>query len=70
MQLKEYLWRKGLTIQQFADLCGYSHTHIERIKLKYSYPSAKLVRIIEKVTDGCVTRYDLLMDNKTRIKKV
>lgn len=70
MELGAYLKQKRMKLQEFADLTGYSLTQIKRVKLGYTYPSIRLVRRIEEITEGRVTRYELLRGYDERIKRV
>lgn len=60
MDLREYLFRKKIGIQQFADELEYSRTHLSLIVHGKSKPSARLAKAIEKATQGEVKASDLL----------
>lgn len=60
MDLKDYLYIKRMTINQFAELIGYSRNHISGIINGRLKPTKKLAQYIEKMTEGEVTVEDLL----------
>jgi hypothetical protein len=62
MNLREYLFIKRMTIQEFSEIVDYSRVHISGIingKLK---PSRKLAKRIEKETNGEVTAKELVQN--------
>lgn len=60
MDLREYLFRKKIGIQQFADELEYSRTHLSLIVHGKSKPSVRLAKAIEKATNGEVKAEELL----------
>jgi plasmid maintenance system antidote protein VapI len=60
MDLKDYLYLKRMTINDFSELIGYSRNHISGIINKRLKPTKKLAQYIEKMTDGEVKAEDLL----------
>lgn len=70
MELRDYLHFKRITLKDFASMCGFSRGHFHRILNAGGRPGPKLVRKIEEVTKGEVTRYDLLKEFKDDIDKV
>lgn len=60
MDLREYLFRKRLTVKQLADKLEYSRTHLSQIVNGHIKPSPRLAKSIEKETDGEVTAEELL----------
>ena len=59
MTLKEYLFHNKMSVKEFADILDYSRTHISAIVNDKSYASPKLIRRIERLTEGKVTKEDL-----------
>jgi transcriptional regulator with XRE-family HTH domain len=59
MTLTQYLWENRLTQQAFADKVGYTRNYISMI-CRGKIPSKRLIRDIEMITDGLVTRRDLV----------
>lgn len=70
MDLREYLFQKKYTIDQFAELIGYQRTSIQCALTGKTKPGRKLVRTIEEKTEGAVTRYDLLKNHPGAIEKI
>lgn len=60
MDLKDYLYLKRITINDFSELIGYSRNHISGIINKRLKPTKKLAKYIEKMTDGEVKAEELL----------
>lgn len=60
MDLKDYLYLKRMTINDFSELIGYSRNHISGIINKRLKPTKKLAQYIEKMTEGEVKSEDLL----------
>lgn len=54
MQLKEYLRLNGLRIKDFAELLGYSRTHMNEVMLGRRKLPKKLSNAIERATNGQV----------------
>jgi plasmid maintenance system antidote protein VapI len=67
MDLKDYLYLKRMTINDFSELIGYSRNHISGIINKRLKPTKKLAQYIEKMTDGEVKAEDLLKGEWTWI---
>ena len=63
MNLREYLFRKEMTIVDFSRLIGRSSGHVRGIIKKRLIPSKTLAQHIERMTDGEVTEEEL-MENK------
>lgn len=70
MKLKPFLKQNRLSVSDFAALCECHRGHIHRILKGTCRPGAALVRKIENVTEGKVTRYDLLENDQEALKKV
>jgi DNA-binding transcriptional regulator YdaS (Cro superfamily) len=62
MDLREYLFRKRMTVTDFSKLIDYSRTHISEIIHGTRRPGKKVARIIEKATNGEVTAEELLKE--------
>ncbi len=60
MDLREYLFKKRISIKDFADTLGYSRTHLSLIVNDRASPSKRLALAIEKITKGEVTANELL----------
>jgi transcriptional regulator with XRE-family HTH domain len=60
MNLREYLFVKRMTIQEFSEIVDYSRVHISGIVNGKLRPSRKLAKRIEKETNGEVTIQELL----------
>lgn len=60
MDLKDYLYLKRMTINDFSELVGYSRNHISGIINKRLKPNKRLAQYIEKMTNGEVKAEDLL----------
>lgn len=60
MDLREYLFRKRITVKDFAEKIDYSRTHMSEIVNMKRKPTKKLARAIEKATNGEVTVEELL----------
>jgi len=52
MDLKEYLYQKRMTITQFGELIDFSRTHLSQVMNGNLKAGRKLVRAIEKATNG------------------
>lgn len=61
MHLKEYLYLQRLTVREFAEILDYSRVHISALANGKSFASPKLVRRIERLTEGKVTKDDIPM---------
>lgn len=59
MQLKEYLFKKEVSISQFADELDYCRAYMSEIVNKRKPVGKKLANLIVKVTNGHVTYDDL-----------
>ena len=60
MDLKDYLYLKRMTINEFSEWIGYSRTHISGIINGRLKPTKKLAQYIEKMTEGEVKAGDLM----------
>lgn len=60
MKLREYLFVKKMTIQEFSENIDYSRVHISGIVNEKLKPSRKLAKRIEKETKGEVKAEELL----------
>jgi len=60
MDLREYLFRKKLTVTDFAKQINYGRTYVNEIVTGNRTPGRKLVEAIEKATNGEVTAKELL----------
>lgn len=60
MELREYLFRKRITITDFSKKIGVSRHYLNRIVNKWRTPSPKLAKKIEEATKGEVTKEELL----------
>jgi transcriptional regulator with XRE-family HTH domain len=54
MNLKEYLFYKGMTVREFCKLAEFSDAFLSSVLSGKKVPSAKTLRIIEKATKGKV----------------
>lgn len=66
MDLREYLFRKRITVTEFSNLIDYSRTHISEIMHGSRKPGKKVIRIIEKATNGEVKAEDLMSEKDKR----
>ena len=69
MDLREYLFRKRLSIKEFGEMVYCSRTYISNIVHKKRTPSIRLAKSIEKVTNGEVTAESLLNMEDTEEKE-
>ena len=69
MDLREYLFKKNMTVTQFARKIDYGRTHINQVVLKRRRVSKKLARLIAKATEGFVQREDLIVPEIPIYKK-
>jgi transcriptional regulator with XRE-family HTH domain len=60
MDLREYLFRKKLTVTEFAKKINYGRTYVNEIITGNRTPGRKLAEAIEKETNGEVTIKDLI----------
>lgn len=60
MDLKDYLYIKRMTINEFSELIGYSRNHISGIINGRLKPTKKLALYIEKMTEGEVKANELM----------
>lgn len=58
MDLREYLFRKNLTVADFAKSIEFAPEYISNIKTGRKKPGVKLRKAILKATDGVIT-FDL-----------
>ncbi len=54
MNLKEYLFYKDLSLTKFAQIADLSPCHLSSVATGYRKATKKLLRTIERVTDGWV----------------
>jgi predicted transcriptional regulator len=52
LNLKTYLIHKGVSLSEFAESVGYSRAHLYGVIVGKNNPGKKLVKLIEKMTDG------------------
>jgi len=64
MDLREFLFKKGITQIEFAKKLGISRGHLNQILHKTKHPSRKLAKEIEEQTEGKVTAIELLFPEK------
>lgn len=64
MDLREYLFRKRITVKEFSETLDYTRTHLSQIINGNRNPSKRLARSIEKATNGEVTAEELLKGKK------
>lgn len=62
MDLKDYLYIKRMTINQFSELIGYSRNHISGIINRRLKPTKKLAQYIEKMTNSEVSVDELMKE--------
>jgi transcriptional regulator with XRE-family HTH domain len=60
MDLRDYLYIKRMTVNDFAELIGYSRNHISGILNGRLKPNKRLAQYIEKMTEGEVKAEELL----------
>jgi transcriptional regulator with XRE-family HTH domain len=60
MDLREYLFRKKLTVTEFAKKINYGRTYVNEIITGNRTPGRKLAEALEKETNGEVTIKDLI----------
>lgn len=60
MKLSDFLDQQHITQKQFAERLGVHQMHVHGICRGKNRPSADLARRIEELTDGHVTRLELL----------
>jgi len=58
MDLKEWLFFERRSITEFAEMIDYSRQHLTGIISGRHSPSRKLIKRIERATNGQVTRED------------
>lgn len=68
MDLREYLFRKRITVKEFSETLDYTRTHLSQIINGNRSPSKRLARSIEKATNGEVTAEELLKGKKENAK--
>lgn len=64
MDLREFLFKKGITQIEFAKKLGISRGHLNQILHKTKHPSRKLAKEIEEQTEGKVAAIELLFPEK------
>lgn len=62
MDLREYLFRKRLSITEFSQMVYVSRNYISLIIHNKATPSIRLAKAIERITDGEVTAESLLKE--------
>jgi len=62
MTLREYLYLRGLTIEEFAEKIKYNKDYLSRVMRGRFIPSARFVFSVEKVTKGKI-KGDQIQDN-------
>lgn len=67
MDLREYLFRKKLSIKEFSELVDCSRTYISSIVHNKTTPSKRLAKSIEQATNGEVSAESLLEEKKENI---
>ena len=60
MDLREYLFRKRISILDFSKIVECSRTHLSEMVHGRRIPSKRLARDIEKATNGEVTIEELM----------
>lgn len=58
--LKDYLYLKNMSINEFSNFIGYSRNHISGIINGRMKPNKKFAQYIEKMTNGEVKAEELL----------
>lgn len=58
MELREYLFKYRVTAVQFAQEIDYNYSYLVQITTGNRKPGKKLMKIIEKATDGLVKPSD------------
>lgn len=64
MDLREYLFRKRMTVTDFAKQINYNPDYVGFIARKQKRAGMKLAKLIEKATDGQVTIAELMSLNE------
>lgn len=64
MELRVYLAKKRMKVNDLAEKIGCSYTHLLRIKAGTHKPSLVLAKAIERETNGEVTVKDLMENNE------
>lgn len=64
MDLREYLFRKRISVTDFGKMLNYSRAHLSKIIHGKQLPSRKLAEAIEKATHGEVKAIELLKSAK------
>jgi plasmid maintenance system antidote protein VapI len=60
MHLREYLWKKELTIQQFANIIKYDRTYVSLVMRGKKRIGKRMAEAIELATEGEVKAEELL----------
>jgi len=60
MNLKDYLYLKRMTLNEFSNQIGYSRNHLSGIINGRYKPNKKFALYIEQITNGEVKAEDLL----------
>lgn len=66
MDLREYLFKKEISITDFAKDIGFTRGYINAICKKNIKPGRKLAKVIEQATDGKVTMKELMSVKKEK----
>ena len=64
MNLKEYLFYSEMTVSDFAKIADLNNAFLSRVLNGKTIPSAKTLRVIERVTNGKVTTKTALLPIK------
>lgn len=70
MHLEEYIFlhRKSFTIDELAEALEITRTHLISISGQRKKPSCKLAKKIEEITNGKVSRLEVLYPDEFHIK--
>ena len=69
MGLDEYLWRNKISRTDFALLIGISRSYLQQILSRKRNPSVKLAKKIEEVTEGKVSKEEMLFPEEFHSKE-
>lgn len=70
MELKVYLVKNKIKVQDFADSIGYTRTSVSRIISARANAGNKFIKLVEQATNGEVTHKDFVnIKRKTSIKR-
>ncbi|CAB4121664.1 hypothetical protein UFOVP1357_29 [uncultured Caudovirales phage] len=68
MELKEYLFRKKITVKKLAEDLMYSRSHINIVVNRKLIPGRKLGEMIEEYTNGEVTYKSMKRKKSTELQ--